>query len=50
MDEATRIWGVEKLKTADAIHVAAAMVGGVTLFLTGDVQLKRITRLSVELI
>jgi predicted nucleic acid-binding protein len=50
MDEATAIWGAEKLKTADAIHVAAAVVGGATVFLTGDVQLKRITRLTVELI
>jgi predicted nucleic acid-binding protein len=50
IDEATSIRAFTGLKSPDALHLAAAIVGGATLFLTGDVQLTRFTRLPVEII
>jgi predicted nucleic acid-binding protein len=50
IDQATAIRATESVKTADALHIAAAMVGGATVFLTGDTQLIRVSRIQVELI
>jgi predicted nucleic acid-binding protein len=46
----TIIRATENVKIPDALHLAAALVGGATVFLTGDVQLARFTRIKVELI
>jgi predicted nucleic acid-binding protein len=50
IDEATGIRAITGLKSPDALHLAAALVTGASVFLTGDTQLARFNRLSVELI
>ncbi len=39
-----------KLKTPDALHLAAAIISGCDAFVTNDVQLKAVTEIRVELI
>jgi predicted nucleic acid-binding protein len=50
IDEATIIRAKHSIKTADAIHLAAASISGCSTFLTGDVSLGRITSMNVEII
>jgi predicted nucleic acid-binding protein len=50
IDEATAIRATTGFRAPDAIHLAAAVTGGASAFLTGDVQLSRFNRLTIELI
>lgn len=50
MDEPTMIRAKHSIKTADAIHLAAASISGCSTFLTGDGNLRRITSMNVEII
>jgi predicted nucleic acid-binding protein len=50
IDEATSIRAAFGLKSPDALHLAAAVVAGASVFLTGYAQLARFNRMSVEII
>jgi predicted nucleic acid-binding protein len=50
VDEATVIRAAENFRTPDALHLAAAIVGGAKVFLAGDKQLARFKRLMIEVI
>ncbi len=50
IDRATQIRASTRFRTPDAIHLAAAMVAGTRVFLTGDVQLAQFSALTVETI
>ena len=50
MDRATELRAHYRIPTADAIHVAAAMVGRCDLFLTNDHRLGRLNEIAVEVI
>ena len=47
-DKAAEIRARLNLKTADSVHLAAAIVGRCGLFLTNDSQLSRCTEITVE--
>jgi predicted nucleic acid-binding protein len=49
-ERAATIHATYGFKTPDALHLAAAIEGGSSLFLTNDIQLKRCTDISVELL
>jgi len=50
MDQATLLRARYGFKTPDAIHLAAAIVGGCDLLLTNDHRLDRCTEIAVEAI
>jgi len=50
MDKATEIRAVHGFHTADAIHLAAAVIAGCDVFLTNDHRLDRFTELTVEVV
>jgi predicted nucleic acid-binding protein len=50
LDKATEIRARLNLKTPDAIHLATAILAGVSAFLTGDRNLARCTEVSVEIL
>ena len=50
IDQATRIRADFNLKSPEALHLAAAIIGGASIFLTGDRQLARFDPLPVEII
>jgi predicted nucleic acid-binding protein len=47
-DRATEIRAAHGFRTADAIHLAAAIVQGCGAFLTNDARLSKVTGMSVE--
>ena len=49
-DKAAEIRASLNLKTADSVHLAAAIVGRCDLFLTNDRQLSRCNEISVEVL
>jgi predicted nucleic acid-binding protein len=49
-DRATSIRAQFKFKTADALHLAAAVESGCDVFLTNDHQFRRFTGITVDLI
>ncbi len=49
-DKATELRAQFSFKTADAIHLATAIVNGCGLFLTGDAKLARCTDIPVEVL
>jgi predicted nucleic acid-binding protein len=50
LDKATEIRARLNLKTPDAIHLATAILAGVSAFLTGDRNLARCTEVPVEVL
>lgn len=50
MDQATMLRARYGFKTPDAIHLAAAIVGGCDLFLTNDHHLRRCAEIVVEVV
>jgi predicted nucleic acid-binding protein len=48
IDQATELRARYRFRTPDAIHLAAAMVGGCDLFLTNDHRLSQCTEIPVE--
>jgi predicted nucleic acid-binding protein len=50
IDEATELRARYSFRTPDAIHLAAAIVGGCDLFLTNDQRLNRCREIDVEVI
>lgn len=50
IDEATTLRARYGFRTPDAIHLAAAIVGGCNLFLSNDYQLSRCKEIPVEII
>lgn len=49
-DRAAQLRADQGFKTADALHLAAAVEAGCTVFLTNDVQLTHFPDLAVEVI
>jgi len=49
-DRATYIRAAHNFKTADALHLAAAIEGGCQAFLTNDFRLGRFPDLTVEVL
>lgn len=49
-DRATEIRATHKFKTPDALHLAAAVEGGCTIFLTNDHRLAAFTGITVEVV
>lgn len=49
-DRAVHIRATTKIKTPDALHLAAAVESGCDLFLTNDHQLRHFTGITVEVI
>lgn len=47
---AAEIRATHNFRTPDALHLAAAVEGGCTVFLTNDAQLTRFTDLAVEIV
>jgi predicted nucleic acid-binding protein len=50
LEKATELRAHLNVKTADAIHLASAIVGGAVAFLTGDRNLARCTEVPVEIL
>ena len=50
IERATELRARHNLKTPDAIHYATAIVGGATVFLTGDRALARCSEVAVEVL
>lgn len=50
VDLATEIRGRHRFKTADALHLAAAIEAGCQSFLTNDLRLSRFPNLTVEIL
>ena len=50
VDKATELRAALKVKTPDALHLAAAIVFGATAFLTGDKALVRCKEISIEIL
>jgi predicted nucleic acid-binding protein len=50
LDRATEVRSQYRFKTPDAIHLAAAEVGGCQVFLTNDTRLSRFTAITVEVL
>ncbi len=50
VDLATELRARYSFKTPDAIHLAAAIIGGCDLFLTNDYRLNKCTEINVEII
>jgi predicted nucleic acid-binding protein len=50
LEKATEIRADLNLKTPDAIHLASAILAGVSEFLTGDRNLARCTEVRVEIL
>jgi predicted nucleic acid-binding protein len=48
VDKATEIRAAYKVKTPDALHLAAAIIAGAKAFVTGDKSLARCTEITVE--
>lgn len=49
-EKATDLRARLNIRTPDALHLAAAIVGGCDVFLTNDEKLKRCTELRVEVL
>jgi uncharacterized protein len=50
VDRATMLRANFRVRTPDALHLAAAMVGGCTTFLTNDHRLDHVTDIRVEVL
>jgi uncharacterized protein len=50
IEKATDLRASLNVKTPDAIHLASAILGGVTAFLAGDHDLARCTDITVEIL
>ncbi len=50
IDEATLIRATDSFKSPDSLQIASAIIGGAKVFLTGDTQLVRCKRITVEII
>ena len=50
VEKATDLRASLNVKTPDALHLASAILSGVTAFLTGDKALARCTEVSVEVL
>jgi predicted nucleic acid-binding protein len=50
IEKATDLRAHLNIKTPDAIHLATAVLAGVSAFLTGDQQLARCTEVAVEIL
>ena len=49
-DRATQIRAIHGFKTPDAVHLAAAVEAGCTVFLTNDHRLAAFTGITVEVV
>jgi predicted nucleic acid-binding protein len=50
VDRATELRARFNFRTPDALHLASALEGGASTFLTGDQQLSRCTEIAVEIL
>lgn len=50
VDKATEIRATHGFRTPDAIHLAAAILGGASSFLTGDLALTKCQEIAVEIL
>ncbi len=50
IDQATQLRARSALRTSDAIHLAAAMVGGCDLFFTNDLRLQACPGIPIEVV
>ena len=50
LERATELRAALNVKTPDALHLASAILGGATAFLTGDRGLARCTEIPVEIL
>ena len=50
VERATDLRAAHGLRTPDAIHLATALCGGASVFLTGDATLKRCSGIAVEVL
>ena len=47
-EQACRLMAGQRIKTADALHLGAAIEGGCSVFLTNDVRLLQVSGIAVE--
>ena len=50
VDRATTLRAIHRVRTPDALHLAAAMVGRCTVFLTNDHRLDHVSGIAVEVL